>query len=252
MYSCRQLFQHEAAGHPADIGQRVIAQKRGGQDDVGQRIPEHVPLPGEDRIDQDHAGDRGHHALVEDADPARAADPAENAVEYQKPDEAEPEDRHRVADQRHDAGDLVDPAAATDRGDDAQRDPDHDTDQRSQRGKFKRRGEDPADVVDHRVRGQERDAEIAVNHVAQVIEKLHQDRLVEAHLVKDRVIGLFGGALADHGKHGVLRHQPANDEGHEQKAQHRHENRADAEACLLGKGDQSRRVPAPTVFRVRN
>lgn len=118
-----------------------------------------------------------------------------------------------------------------------------------QRRQLDRRREDPGDVLDHGMRGQQRGAEIAVDHVAQIIEELDQQRLVEPELMIDLVIGRLGCTLADDGENGVERHHPADDEGDEEQPQHRRQDRGEAEDEALQPAGQSRPAPAlPVLF----
>ena len=81
---------------------------------------------------------------IGDVEAARTLDPAELGVEQQQAHQAEPEDRHRIADEAEDAHDLVDQAAAPDRREDAERDAEQRADQGAERRQFERRRKDAA------------------------------------------------------------------------------------------------------------
>ena len=53
-----QLVDHETARHARDIGQRIIAEDAGGQDQVAEGIAKDRPLAVDGRVDQDDAGAR--------------------------------------------------------------------------------------------------------------------------------------------------------------------------------------------------
>ena len=101
--------------------------------------------------------------FVDDVDAARARRPSRAWRRTRSSaDQAEPEDRHRIADQADDADDLVDRGCrACTAAQHAERHAEHGADERAERRQFERRREDAADVAHHRVGGQHRRAEIA-------------------------------------------------------------------------------------------
>src|SRR3546814_17574273 len=73
-----ELLQHEGARHAADVSETEVAEDGGRQDDVAGGVPEHVPLAGHGRIDQQDAGDRLDDAVLEEveaAGPGHAGEP---------------------------------------------------------------------------------------------------------------------------------------------------------------------------------
>ena len=182
-----QLPEHEAARHARDIGERQIAEDRGGQDEVAERVPEHLVLAGDQAVDGDQPGDHGHDVVIAHVEPAWPLDPAELGVEHQQPDEPEPEHRHRIADQRAEPDHLVLPAASMRGGDHAERNAEHDADDQRQERQLERRGKDAQHVLQHRLRGDDGVAEIAVQHLQKVAPVLHRNRQIEADLARTRL-----------------------------------------------------------------
>ena len=123
-------------------------------------------MPGARRIVEQEARHRRQRVLVDDIDAARTRDPAEVGVEHDQGHQSQPEDRDRIADQPHDANDLVDHAAAPHRGPYAERHADPGTDDDAERGELERRRERAPDVLHHGVRRQHRRAEIALQDLA--------------------------------------------------------------------------------------
>ena len=66
--------------------------------------------PRQRRIDKQHAGARLDEILEADVDAARPGHPVELGVEQPEPDQPEPEDRHRIAEQAEEAHEMVRPA----------------------------------------------------------------------------------------------------------------------------------------------
>ena len=182
--------------------------------------------PARAEFDQDRAGDPRHveveHELVGGVEPARSAHPVQLAVEDEEPDEPEPEDRHRVADEAHDPHQLVGEPSRPGGGEDARRHPEGDAEERRQGGELERGGKDPLHVLDHRLAGQERLAEVAGRRVAHVDGELHPDRAVEAERLAGGGVLLGGGALADDGEDRVDGDDPADDEGDREEPEQRH------------------------------
>src|SRR3546814_13766161 len=108
-----ELLQHEGARHAADVSETEVAEDGGRQDDVAGGVPEHVPLAGHGRIDQQDAGDRLDEAAIDEVAAAGPRHPVEPGVEQQKAPEDEPEQRDRVAVQAANAAAIARPAAST-------------------------------------------------------------------------------------------------------------------------------------------
>ena len=82
-------------------------------------------------------------------------------------------------------------------------------------------GKARADIVQHRLRGQDRGAEIALQDIADVADELLPERQVQPHLDPHPLIRLGVGAVADGGQNRIDRHDAADQERHQQQAQER-------------------------------
>ena len=87
---------------------------------------------------------RREDVLVGDVDAAGPADPAELGVEQEERHQAEPEDRHRIADEADDAHELVDQRCRGARRQDAERHAEEGADEGAERGEFEGRRKDAA------------------------------------------------------------------------------------------------------------
>ena len=172
----------------------------------------------------------GHLAVEIDVEATGPADPFQLAVEDEQSHDAEPEDRHRISDEADDPHDMVQQAVAIDRRPDAERDAEDDADDDADGGELGGGRKHAADIVQHRLRGQDRHAEIAVQHLPGIDQELVPDGQIEAHLRPHLVVGRQARPVADGGEHGVDRHQPPDDEGDEKQAEEGDEERKDQAA----------------------
>ncbi len=186
---------------------------------MAHRVEEEPPFAGEQAVDQDEAGHRIDDVVIADIQPPWPGDPAEVGVEDEKPDKAEPEDRDRIAEQTDDADHLILPPSLIGGGDDAERHAERNAEDRRQGGELERRREEAHDISEHRVRGQHRSAEIAVQHLGGIEVELLIERQIEAELDARALIDIGGGAIADDGEHRIDRHDTADQEGHEQQTE---------------------------------
>ncbi len=182
-------------------------------------IVEDVPLSLHRRVEEIKAGDRREGVFIDDVEPRRESDPLQLGVEEDQPQQPEPEDRHRIADQADEAHDLVDEAAAPHRREHAERHADDGADDGAQRGELDGRGENTADVGHHRIGGQHRGAEIAAEGVFDIDVELLDQRQVETHLAARALDDAGRGPVAEHGQHRVDRDDAANEEGHREKTE---------------------------------
>ena len=239
-----QLVEHEAPRHPGDVGERGEPEDRGRQDQVVDRVPEDVPVPGERGVDQQEPGHRIDHPVVEVADPPAAADPAEPGVEDDQPDHAGPEDRHRMPEQRHHPHDVVGRPVLPHRRPDPERDAEAGPEQDREGRELDRRRHHRRDVLGHRLPGPERRPEVAAQRVAEIARELHVDRLVHPQLLVDLLVGRRVGLLADDRPHRIDRHQPPDREGEDEKPDQRDEDRPglSGEGQSRPAGGQSHRI----------
>lgn len=152
--------------------------------------------------------------------PSGAADPAEDAVKHQQADQADPEHRHRIADQRHNPRDLVHPCAAFHGRQHTERHADDDAHEGADRRQLHRGGKYAFYVVDHRKAGAKRYAEIALDDIAQIQKELHDQGFIQPQRAIGVVIDFLAGAFADNGQHRIDGHHPTDKEGHKQKPEH--------------------------------
>jgi len=173
-----ELVEHEAAGHTCDVGRGGIAQQRRRQDDVVDGAAEHLPFPGQRAVDQQEVRPLRHQPDIELAHPAGPADPAEIGVEHQQRDHPGPEDRHRVPHQADHADQLVGPAVLVDRCDHSERRAEAGADEDGEGGELDGGRQHPGDILQHRLAGADRSAEVQRHHVAQVKQELLPHGLV--------------------------------------------------------------------------
>src|SRR5215217_405405 len=240
-----EFVQHEGARHPADVREREVAEKRCGKDDVGQGVPERVELALKQGVDEDAARDGLEEVGIAHVDAARSFDPAELGIEEEETHEAEPEDRHRIANQAQKADDLVDETSALDRGQYAERHAQNDTDEGSQTREFERCRKGVRDVGHHRPRGQDRGPEIAGDRLLAVDPELLDQGKVETELLAHPRIDVRRRAIAHDRDHGIDRDDAPDKEGDGEEAeQGRHDH--DAEASDRQKG-RTKGVETPFV-----
>ncbi len=243
-----ELLDHEAARHARDIGEREVAEQRCGQDQVVDGVPEDVPFAGERGIDQQHAGQGLDQAVVEHIEPARPGDEIELGVEDQQADQAEPEHRHRVADQAEQADRVVDQATLVDRGQHAHGHAEQHAQERRHGGELEGRREDARDVAQHRVGGQHRAAEVAAQDVADVDQELLPERQVQAKLDPHPLVDVGRRAIADRGQHRIDRHHAADQEGDQQQAE---EGEGEREGQPAHHKERPRKPHRPVATRAR-
>ncbi|MGF6980673.1 hypothetical protein QFZ99_000149 [Paraburkholderia atlantica] len=154
-----------------------------------ERIEEHIPFAGDERVDQQAACARIDHPVEYRIDASRPRHPMQLRVEQQQAHQSEPEHRDRTADEADEARDVIDPAVVAHGGDHAQRHADQHADDGRQGREFERCRKHPLDVLDHRMRGQQRHTEIAMQHIAHVDQELHCERRVEPELKTRRRVG---------------------------------------------------------------
>ncbi len=134
-----------------------------------------------------------------------------------------PEDRHRIAGERHAHEHVIIGRAALHSGDRAGRDADADGEDQGAEGKLERRREERRELGQHLLVGDHGCAEIAVKQPPDIVEELLPNRLIEPELMAELGETLRRYAvLADPHLHRISRHQPDRDEGHEHQ---RHESR---------------------------
>ena len=135
--------------------------------------------------------------------------------------ERQPERRNRDAAEAEDPDELVGEAIVSERREEAEPDPDDDREDDHEDRELGRGGEGDREVLRHRVVGLGRDAEVALEQVAEVHEVLHDHRLVEAlRLAELRDDGRIARRpLPQRGLRRVGGHQVGEREGDERDAE---------------------------------
>ena len=240
-------FQHRRAGLAGDDRQRNGAEHNRRQDQVPDRRNEGAPVAVEQAVEGHEAGDRAQ----EDAEfhPPRHRRPVQGAGEQDDQQQAPPEDRHRIAGERHPHRQLVEPRTALDCGEDAGRDAEGDGEDQREGRQFEGGGEQRQEVDDHRSLGRQRHPEIALQDLADVIEVLLPDRLVEAELFLEDLVALRRDpVLTGHRQDGIAGQQPDERERGDGDSDHRrHDQRQLLQDVAEHVGEAGRRqMPAAT------
>mmetsp|Transcript_59387 Transcript_59387/g.140251 ORF Transcript_59387/g.140251 Transcript_59387/m.140251 type:complete len:343 (-) Transcript_59387:286-1314(-) len=222
-----QHFQHGRARHARHHRQRARAQHQRRQHEVQQRRLEGAFFAAQPGVDQHEAG----HALwVElDADAAAHRRPAQLHAEEHDEDQPPPEHRHRVTHRRQAHHALVQQRAALQPGAHAQQQAQaHRKDQR-RRGQLHRRREEGGELVAHRLAAHQALAQVAVQQLRHIVQVLHRQRLVQAHALDQRGMGLgVQPALAHHHFDRVAGHEADQTEGDDRDADQRRHQRGQA------------------------
>src|SRR5439155_9561215 len=111
-----EFVEHEGAGHAADVSERKIAEQRGRENDVAKGVAKHIPLALQCRVQKVEAGDGREGVCKDDIEAAGKGDPLQLGIKQDKRQETKPEDRQRIAYEADDPEDLIDEAAAANRG----------------------------------------------------------------------------------------------------------------------------------------
>ncbi|MOA25255.1 hypothetical protein D3C78_1459680 [compost metagenome] len=119
---------------------------------------------------------------------------------------------------------------------DTQRQARQHAEQNGQGGQFQGGREDPGDVGDDRVAGQQGHAEVTVQQVAEVDRELGPQRFVQAQLFVHLGVGRGVGVRANDGQHRVQGHHSSDEKGQQQQPQQRHRHRATAPGRRSGPG----------------
>ena len=167
---------------------------------------EGIGLAGDQAVDEHEAGDAREEEVQRDAAGDRG--PAEIAGKEDDEQEAPPEDGHRIAGQRDAHGDLVEPRAALDGGEDAGRNAEQHRQHHSEQRQFDRGREQRHELFNDGALGGERDAEIALQDAGDIVEILLPDGQVVAELLLEDFVALGRHAvLAGHREDGIAGEQ---------------------------------------------
>ncbi|MND28553.1 hypothetical protein D3C80_190380 [compost metagenome] len=125
-----------------------------------------------------------------------------------------------------DADDLVGQLALLNRRPDTERNADQRSKDESCGGKFESGGEDAFDVDPDRIAGQDRIAEIAMQNLRDIMEELHDQRLVETHFGPHPHDDVFGRIVADRRNDGIDGHHAPDHEGDDHQTEQRQDDAA--------------------------
>ena len=156
-----QHLEHRGAGHSGDHRERHRAEHDRRQNEMTQGVDKGAFLIGQERVNEHEAG-RPFDIEVDRVDPARDREQAQPHGHEHDEEQAPPENRHRVAEQRHRHQRLVIEAAALDRGESAGRDADRDGKQHGEERELERRREERQKLGQNLLLRRQRHAEIAV------------------------------------------------------------------------------------------
>src|SRR6266581_8627890 len=153
---------------------------------MAERGLERGPVPCQQRVECDCAGDvpRRRHVRAELSE--RGRDDVELRVEGVDEDEPQPEVGNRACEQSvAERRAARDPAPAAERAEDSKRDADQEGEQEAEGEQLEGRRQSVADVAQYRATADEGVAEVALDEVADVLAVLRPDRLVEAEALLD-------------------------------------------------------------------
>ncbi len=211
----RQHLEHRRARHARHHRQRNRAEHDGRQHQVVQGIPERAGLARQPGVDRHEASDR-LEVVPDQVDAPRHRGQSPALADEHDQQQTPPEDRHRVAGDRQAHQRLVVQAAAARCGDGAGGQPDQRREQHRAQRQLDRCREQRGELGEHLLVGGQRGAEVAVQQLPHVVDKLLPNRLVQAELVAEHRQPLRAdAALADAHLHRIARHQPDRDEGDE-------------------------------------
>ncbi len=202
-----------------------------------QRVAQDRPLPGDQRVDDEHIADevenvaqrsgealhaprlrdRLRHERRREAARRRQGQRrvAQHDTEEPGQDEAQHENRDRDAGVGEEHREDVDRGVATRGGEDAQGDPHDGGEEQGQQRQLQRDGQPLAEDLDHRAPLPDRIAQVALGELAQVDPELDRDRFVEPVALLEGVTDLVGGPLAKQRTARIARQQARQGEDEE-------------------------------------
>ncbi|MNV44762.1 hypothetical protein D3C71_1365310 [compost metagenome] len=221
-----QRIDHEGACHAGDIGHAEIGKDADGLHHMGDGVVKRVPVAGKQRIDRHQAGDRRDHAVIDNVLPARSGCDAKRGVKYQQRNQRQHEDGHGMAGKADDADDLVRQLTLLHGGPYAERNADQRSENECCRSKLEGGGENALDIDPDRVAGQDGIAEITVQHLRHIVEKLNDQWLVQAHFGPNPHNDVFRRVVADCRNDGIDRHDAPDQEGDDHQTEQRQDDAA--------------------------
>ena len=137
---------------------------------------------------------------------------------------------------------VVEPGVLPDRREDAGGHRDQDAEEHGEEGELEAHREAPQDLVEHRLLGPERHAQVSLHRVAEVGEVLAIEGPVEAHHLLELRLVAGVALLAHHEGHDVAGQQPddgEDEQGDEEQRRQQQHQPAEHVAGHQGAGDQA-------------
>ncbi len=177
-------LDHVGAREPRRLPNACERQRESRQQHVPKRVAEGPEIAGEQRVEEQEVGARGHDDRVRDA--ARDREQRQKIGEQQHQDHRPDEGRRRYAEQRDEPDDIVRPAVAIARRQDAERQSEADHHQAGDKDELQGGWQELGDVRRDGSVGVERDAEIAVQQFNDEVAVLFEDRSIEMQFLAQR------------------------------------------------------------------
>ena len=222
-----QHLQHGGAGHARDHRQRDRSERDGRQDQMAEGRGEGALLVGEQRVDGHESGDAVEIIVQRDAPGDRR--PAEIEGEGEDQHQAPDEDRQGIARHGHAHDHMVEGRIALHPRQHAGGKAEDDREEHGADRELERRREEVEELRQDRAMGDQRDAEIAVQHIADIVGELDIKRAVEAHLMQQ--LGMACGCdspLAHPDLHRIARDEMDQDESQEDDPEEGRDDQAEA------------------------
>lgn len=187
-------FQHAGTRHAGDDRHRNSPERDRRQDQVLEYRPQLRELSLNDRVEHVEPGHRVER--IARVHPPARRQPMQLVGEDPLLHQAEPEDRHRHAEQRDQHADIVEPRIMLPGADDARVNAEKHREQHAGNRKLECRGQIRHDLFRDRRACSNRIAEISREQISKITEILLKPGLVQSELVSQRLLGLLGRFFA--------------------------------------------------------
>ena len=161
------------------------------------------------------------HALINDVLSSRTGRYIERCIEDEKRYQSQHENGNRVPCKTDHADRLVDDGTLPDSSPHPQRNTDKSSNKKRSRCQFQCRGKITGDILCHRITGQNRVAEIAVQDLPDIMHELDYKWLIEPHLRADALDNSLWRIVAHRSNNRINRHDAADHEGNDHKPEQR-------------------------------
>ena len=209
--------EHRGARDASDDGKRDRGERDGGEDEVLDHVPEHYPVPRQDRV-EDVEARRVLGVVQEGVDAADAREPPEPDREHVLEEDRQHEDRDRDPDQRDEQARVVEGPAVALRGDEPERDAEEGREEHRRKRELDSRGKPLADLLGDGSVRRHADPQVALDDGRpEVGGVLLVDRLLEPVLLLVPLDELRRRALAEERLGGPARERPHPEEKDERE-----------------------------------